>query len=143
MSKSPAPRPGTRHAGPPPGYINSSAAADVLGLSRQRVHRAGLLDLLDSWQDGAAHSRYFRIEDVEMLRDWLHFAVPGMRALGLWKATAPRIPAGGMAAIRAWFAADDYGCDCPVCGAAALRDYADPDGPVWCAEHGLIPAMLD
>jgi hypothetical protein len=132
------PRPGVWYSGPPPGYVTAQGVAAVLGLSPQRAYAAGLLELLDSWQGGEGNPRYFREADAALLRDWLQFAVPGMRALGLWKATAPRIPAGGMAAIREWFAADDYGADCPVCGGPALTNYGDPDGSVWCPVDGLL-----
>ena len=119
-----------RHDTPPPGYIPVTAAAELLGMSRQNFHQAGLVDALPSWTCG--RTRVYRQGDVYELRHWLYVR-RGLIALGLRAHDYPLNPSRDEfdnAVHEAY-----WDVDCPVCGGDGVGEPLG--GAVWCGEHGI------
>lgn len=135
-------QPARRHTGPPPGFLTRKGVAERLDVSSARLGKAGVLDLLDSWQSetptGRPHGpRLFRQADVDEIAHW-RFTRRGLIALGLLRHTSPGWPE-SLAAARNENSEDYYGADCPLCDRAAVYDPLHEEMGTWCPVHGVVP----
>ena len=122
----------TTHNHPPPGYVTASAAAEIIGHSRQAFYQSGLADWLSSWKIG--RMRLYSLADVDEFSSFLSYRA-GLIALGVLAGDAPLIPP---AAIWNWYQSGDWPSPCPNCGGDALCRDSSPTDPAWCPICGLV-----
>lgn len=124
-----------RYDDPPPEYLTAQGVAGYLGVSFQRLYKAGVYDLLDSWQV-APRAVLYRRADVAELAYWRHVRA-GLIALGILASNSPGWPR-SMLEARNNNSEDYHGTDCPLCGAAAVYVPAEEWRGTWCPEHGVV-----